>query len=1004
MKSLVHIAFICFFWGNCQAQFPQNFLFRYVTNENQNNGLSQTTNHFIFKDSKGFVWISSMAGLNRFDGKNVKIYEEIIGDSTSLQGQFVQGKFCEDGQNNIWFTTYKALHYYNRKADNFQHFHIKNSLGTAVPGFYNCGMDGSGQLWLIHQDSLLLFNTKKKLFTNSIYLGNKILRGELFLDTYGRVVHFYAFTPGRSELWQLTNPMSNFATKKKFFTNKTEGISAITIEDSLIWIGTNKGLVKLNPSSGSNFLFTDEEVGVVDQILGITNYSDQHLAISSRERGLLFFNKNTLRFDPQTDPSMMTSSKGPIYKSLDDGLWLAIEGKGLAYTYPQEIKFNNYLRSNAKGSQRKQISFNKLLDASNGEIWAATYSNGIYVLNQKTKNVVRQITKTVHPEIGSDSIIYLFKDNQNRIWILTWGGLSYYSLESKEFRAISRDHIFLYGQQGSNGKIQLCSYSRNGIWEIEDNHSMRRIDPHTNTKYTFLYEDKNQLLYAARDLASLELFKLDSILHPITSISLNGDFKAAYEDSDDNSSIWFATTYGLIRLNRNTYDFNTYSRKDGLPSSTIYSIISDDKENYWLSTNTGISCFNPYSLECQNYGLMEGISALEFNSFSYLKRSNGEIWYGSTDGLTTFIPEQIYSTVPPKVEITEIFINDEIMRELRCRKTEATNPGELREIQLLYTQNTISFSFAALEYAHPENVRLFYRMEGLDSKWIKAKQDGFVRYSKLSPGEYSFKVKATTSMDSWSETSRLSVTINPPFYHTWWFFSLIFLTFSFASFLIYNYRENQKLKLNAELEKQRNDFAQDMHDELGSSISSLKLAIELLMNTITSAEMRRRLEKIAFASQSLYQKLREVIWSVNSRYDTLENLILYLHKYASETFEESKIDYQFNIPVSIPRFTVLGKSRSNILFSYKEALNNIIRHSNASKISIEFTIKLKTFEITIYDNGKGIPQSFLANSPGNGLENMQRRLHEIGGVCKITSNSNGTTILFSTKINNPSPK
>ena len=116
----------CFCWGVCFAQLPQQFLFHQLSNEVSGKGLSQTSNHFIYKDSKGFVWISSLSGLNRFDGKNVKIYEELIGDSTALQGQFVQGEFVEDEHTNIWFTTYRALHKYDRTQAHFQHFFIND--------------------------------------------------------------------------------------------------------------------------------------------------------------------------------------------------------------------------------------------------------------------------------------------------------------------------------------------------------------------------------------------------------------------------------------------------------------------------------------------------------------------------------------------------------------------------------------------------------------------------------------------------------------------------------------------------------------------------------------------------------------------------------------------------------------------------------------------------------------------------------------------------------------
>ncbi|MEM9919264.1 MAG: two-component regulator propeller domain-containing protein [Bacteroidota bacterium] len=990
MNAFIRILFYCLFWGSCMAQLPQDFLFHYIDNENQNNGLSQLTNHFIYKDSKGFVWISSLSGLNRFDGNHVKIYEEIIGDSSSLQGQFVQGKFSEDAHSNLWFTTYSALHFYNRKNDNFQHFTIKDSTDLSVPGFYNCGMDAAGRLWIIHQDALYLFDTQSRAFLQSISLGSSFYRGEISQDTKGQVTDFYAYSPGKVDLLRLSNPMSDAMAKNHYFLNEAESITSILVEqDSMIWIASSKGLALFNPLTKNYQGFVDDQVPTYDKLLGMALYDTQYIALSSLERGLIFFDKISRQFEVQSGDAVATSSRGPIYKSNDGGLWLSIEGQGVAYTYPEEIKFKKY--------QEKKRSFNKLLDAGNGEIWAATFFNGIFILDE-SKNILRHISHASHPAMHSDKLIYLFKDDQKRIWILSWKGISYYHLETKEFKSISKDHIFLYGHQSSNGKIQLCSYSQNGIWEVDDDFQLRRIDPSSNAKYTFLYEDKDQKLYAARDLTTLAIFTQDSILKPFKEIPLRGIFKAAYEDAGIDSLIWFATTSGLVKLHKNTHQLEVYSRKDGLPSSTIYSIVADANGLFWLSTNRGISCFNPQNLEAQNYGLMEGISALEFNSFSYLQRPSGEIWFGSTNGLTTFQPELIFESSPPSVQITGIRVNNEVLRGLRCQQTQATNPGEIKSIQLSYPQNTLGFSFTALEYAHPENIRLQYRMKGMDEHWMNTNREGFIRYPKLRPGNYSFQIRAATSLNAWSPIKQIKIRIQPPFYYTWWFVLLSCTSVVFITYLIFQFREKQKNKIRQELEKQRNEFAQDMHDELGSSISSLKLSIEFLIRKVSSREIKQNLEKIADTSQTLYQKLREVIWAVNSRYDTLENLILYLHRYASEYLENTKIEYRSDIPTNIPQHVILGKQRSNILFSFKEAINNIVQHAEASHISIDFIVHPHTFHIQIRDNGKGIPQAFLEKSPGTGLENMQQRFREIGGICKIEPNEEGTTISFYTKI------
>ena len=168
-------------------------------------------------------------------------------------------------------------------------------------------------------------------------------------------------------------------------------------------------------------------------------------------------------------------------------------------------------------------------------------------------------------------------------------------------------------------------------------------------------------------------------------------------------------------------------------------------------------------------------------------------------------------------------------------------------------QNTLSFTFAALEFAYPDHVRIKYRLSPIDDRWINSQRDGFVRYSKLSPGTYSLEVKASTSIGVWSKIKKVKIRIQKPFYQTWWFIFLCLVAFGSTICTIYHNRQRRKRKLHLALEKQRNEFARDMHDELGSSISSLKLSVEYIIKQAPTGDLKLKLQDIAGASQSLYQ-------------------------------------------------------------------------------------------------------------------------------------------------------
>jgi len=201
----------------------------------------------------------------------------------------------------------------------------------------------------------------------------------------------------------------------------------------------------------------------------------------------------------------------------------------------------------------------------------------------------------------------------------------------------------------------------------------------------------------------------------------------------------------------------------------------------------------------------------------------------------------------------------------------------------------------------------------------------------------------------------------------------------------------EEKRLAIEIERQR--IARDMHDDLGSSLSALSLTTEIARNKKTS-ELKTEIEKINTAAREISGKIREVIWTVSSRNDTLENLVSYLHNYALDLFESTSQDFNLSLPKDIPNAFINGEFRRNIFLAFKEALNNLIKYAGATKVSIAFEITGNLFSICVEDNGRGFDPSLLQNSSGNGLRNMQSRMKDISGTCVITTGENGTTVKF----------
>ena len=362
----------------------------------------------------------------------------------------------------------------------------------------------------------------------------------------------------------------------------------------------------------------------------------------------------------------------------------------------------------------------------------------------------------------------------------------------------------------------------------------------------------------------------------------------------------------------------------------------------------------------------------------------------------------------PATQITEIKINDELAENLRCAKdASVTNVGEIQRIQLPYTENTVSFDFVAMEYSDPSKNQYRYKMKGVDHDWVHSGTNGFARYSNLRPGKYIFNVQGSNSDGYFGPVRALAVVIKPPFYLTPWFILLCVMLTSGSIWLIgYTVRKRREkiqrliYEKKLALEQERLRIARDMHDDLGSGLSALSLRSKIILQKNTDSNLEEEIQKIVRLSDELSQKVRETIWAVDVKNDSLEKLMVYLHKYAISLFELVNTTCSVSLPDKIQHITVSGNHRRMVFLAYKEALNNITKYANATEVVVNMDMQGTFFLVSIYDNGIGFDPQLLENSTGKGLRNMRQRMTEVGGTCQISTSDQGTSVLLTVPIIN----
>ncbi|MDX1942882.1 MAG: two-component regulator propeller domain-containing protein, partial [Saprospiraceae bacterium] len=478
--------------------------------------------------------------------------------------------------------------------------------------------------------------------------------------------------------------------------------------------------------------------------------------------------------------------------------------------------------------------------------------------------------------------------------------------------------------------------------------------------------------------------------------------------------IWIASPRGLSKLilEEGKVTFKHYTEKEGLPNSFVYGILPDKHNRLWLSTNAGLSCFNPQTGLFRNYDSNDGLASREFNSGGFCRSPDGELFFGGLGVLVSFKPEQMVENQHlPHVALTSFkkAENEQPLEQLLA------NGGIIR---LRHTDNFLSFNFAALDFTNPDKNEFSYRLKGLSDKWIGIKNRRNISFPHLAPGNYVLEVKGANSQAHWNEDNilKIPIYIAPPFWRTWWFYLLTSLLTAVVVISAYRYRVQMKVQRAVELERvklEENErvrklAAQDIHDEFGNTLTRISLLTELIKakSLNGSSEISNLLNKISDNASRMYQGTKDFIWAINPEHDSCYEIAIRLKDFADDAFDTTGINFDVQgIDNSLKMITLpMGASR-HLVMLFKEAMTNTLKHAQATEACLCFALNNSILKIEWKDNGIGFNTT--NNHAGNGLQNMQSRAKRIGSEVKIESCPEiGTTVRIElntaqTKIVNP---
>jgi signal transduction histidine kinase len=502
---------------------------------------------------------------------------------------------------------------------------------------------------------------------------------------------------------------------------------------------------------------------------------------------------------------------------------------------------------------------------------------------------------------------------------------------------------------------------------------------------------------------------------------LPSDFVTALRLDDESGALWIGTAGGLCRLKQGR--LRTIKQEQGLPDETICDIEEDGAGFFWMSSHNGILRARKADLDlcadgqtnrvsCLAYGLADGMPSLECSGGlpAGCKTADGRLWFPTGKGLVTINPKDVRTNaLPPPVVIESFSVEGHAVAQGTVPSSWQIPPG----------RHQFEFTYTALSFAAPEKVQFKRRLEPLEKDWVLAGTTRSANYSFIPPGNYTFHVTACNNDGIWNEQGAgLAFTVLPFFWQTPWFrfLAAAALVPVIGGLVWFEMRRRMQHKLQVierqrAVEQERVRIAKDIHDDLGSSLTRITLLSDSARSELENpTQVAIDLDRIFHTARDLTRAMDEIVWAISPKHDTLDSLANYLHKFAQDYLETAGIPCRLDFPLDLPSWPVTADVRHHLFLAFKEALNNVIKHARASEVHISLALEGNAIVLAVVDNGVGIPveppprdDGIAAGrfATGNGLENMRRRLAEIGGRCDVESEpGKGTKLRLTAPIQN----
>lgn len=956
-------------------------------------GLLGQYNDFVYQDSLGYVWISSLEGVFRSDGVAMKQY---------IANQLMQSNFFEDRNHHLWFSSYEAVYRYVRERDTLQRYQFLEEGQLVKEGYHVFALERNTHLWLhvhgqIYRIPLDVFGTAGYLPVDDwrVIASAKGRRFAVRTDDQGYVRRIYSCYWLEGSGLEIIDvlPGGRLDAIEQFYEAGLNGRDlsvnrAYPLPDGTTWFSSNQGLFSYRPDREipfSQLLAAPGGKGVFNQ--GAL-FQGRYLLAPEKNTGFWIFDTREKRFynhflADECDPeSISTNAIISINIDRQDLIW--ISHRNLAqvdFGWLHRNQFQNPLA----GLAGENVTVTSIVEDDLEQVWCATRQHGLKLFDLQGKPRKDGVERFANAHLFRQ-VQQLSKDASGWIWGV--GGSSIVRIDPVTRTGevlISEMNIQFFFLIHLSARIKLVS-TNNGLFELRwvagryERFPSRGILSGSAFQTYQLIQGSDGVHFIPRNATDLFAIRLEG-----DSIRVVGRkvFPAeVYHVVPDSAGRYLvAAADGIYRLEGTNLDTVTALSEDfALPAIRYSNLERDRRGRLWLTSNQGLWSYEKEKIQTRRFDFREGFPIQSFSDFTSHHASDGKLWLGGSNGLMVFNPDSIRAfPYPSSIRLNALEINDEPYLD-----TDTLN--ELQNLELGYRQNTLQFDLSAITHYFPSMNTIHFRLRGWEEKWQSIDNGDPIRFSSLTPGIYQLEMYSTNSNGLQSPVKTIEIMIKPPIWQRWWFILSVVLAVIALSFLgVWGYlrwrlrivRERQQAR-----EAERERIGKELHDDLGAGLTDIRFITEYNLLSGKGKERGREMKKINLRVLELMENMEDIIWALDRDNDTLENLLMKIQEYVYQYLEDKELTYGFSMPEIVNDVKIKGERRRNIYLIVKEVLHNAVRHAACTKIEIEITTAEKQLTLLIADDGKGFHYD-QKQGKGKGLSNIGDRTQQTGGSMKL---------------------